>query len=105
MISRSGVYYNLALSEYRVKRLGVTYVFSSKLHMEKFTERVLENRSNINQSLSKRFKIDINVDILADIVLYSKIENRGFLILNEENEEITPENVIFKGGKALIKCR
>lgn len=102
MKTRNGVYYNLALSEYRETVNGLTFVFSSQIHKDKFLEKLNENRDIINYSLSKRFKMKIDLNLLADIVLYKKIESRGFLILKED-KEIKPENLCFKNGQAVIK--
>lgn len=49
--------------------------------MKKFIEKHNENNSIINYSLKKRFKTNINTDIFSDIILYSKIEIRGFKII------------------------
>ena len=86
MISRNGIYYDLTNSHYRVKINGITYVFSSKLHKDKFIKRLEKNRKEINESLSNRFNIKLEIDILADLVLYTRIEKRGFLILNDKGE-------------------
>lgn len=80
MKSRNGIYYNLYESEYHLKINGVTYWFSSELYKRKFIERYIEERDILNYAQSKRFKINLNLNILADIRTYSSIEKRGFLI-------------------------
>jgi YHS domain-containing protein len=99
MITKNGVYYDLTKSTYTYKDGGLTYVFSSKLHLDKFKKKLKENRDIINYSLSKRFNVNVKVSQLADIVLYKKIETRGFLIYTVEGKEICQESVTFVGGE------
>lgn len=99
MISRNGVYYDLQLSNFRYKVGDLTFVFSSQLHLDKFKKKLKENRDIINYSLSKRFKMAVDVSQLADIVLYRKIETRGFLIITGEGKQLCQKCIIFNGGK------
>lgn len=80
MMTRNGIVYKLELSPYKATIEGVTYMFSSINHLDKFMERLNENRELISYSLSKRFGVTVNYGVLSDIVLYSKVETRGFLI-------------------------
>ena len=99
MITRNGVCYDLAISEYRHTVDGLTFVFSSQLHLNKFIQKVKESRDIINYSLSKRFNIPVDVSQLSDIVLYRKIEKRGFLVITVEGTELCPNSLKFVGGK------
>jgi hypothetical protein len=99
MITRNGVCYDLNISSYRHKVGGLTYVFSSQLHLEKFKSKLKENRDIINYSLTKRFNYSVDVSQLADIVLYRKIETRGFLIVTTEGNELCQKSLKFGGGK------
>ena len=98
MISRNGICYDLEISPYKVIIDNIVYVFSSKYHAEKFKKKLNENREIINSSLEKRFNYKINVSTLADIVLYRKIETRGFLIINK-GEKICQNSIIYVGGE------
>lgn len=102
MITKNGVCYDFNVSEYRVTVDNLTFVFSSQLHLDKFKQRLSENRNTINRSLAKRFNLHIDVSTLADIVLYKKIETRGFLIVTNEGTELWQRNSItFVGGKVM----
>lgn len=103
MITRNGICYDLEMSSYRVKIDGLTFVFSSKMHKEKFINKHKEHREKINISLSRRFNYDVNVDKLADIVFYRKIENRGFLIIDNEGNKLWQNNIIFGGGVVTMR--
>lgn len=103
MFTRNGVCYDLQRSTYRTKVDGLTFVFSSKLHLDKFKKKYCENRDIVNYSLSKRFNVAVDVSQLADVVLYRKIETRGFLIVTNEGKELWQENLRYVGGTATFK--
>lgn len=103
LISRNGVCYDLNVSEYRYTTGNLTFVFSSQLHLDKFKNKVKENQEIINYSLTRRFNIKCDVTELANVVLYRKIETRGFLIVTNEGVELCQENLIFVGGKVTVK--
>lgn len=100
MLSRNGVCYDLEKTHYKTTVNGLTFMFSSRLHLEKFKAKLYENRRTINNSLSKRFSLSIDVSQLADIVLYKKVETRGFLIVTNEGNNLWLENLQFVGGTA-----
>ena len=78
--TRNGIYYNLKKSEYTIIVNDIKYFFSSQRHLEKFQEQLEENREILAYSLFKRFKVWVEADELFDLVLYNKIESRGFLV-------------------------
>lgn len=99
MITRHGVCYDLTVSPFKCKIGNLTYMFSSQKHLDKFIEKKKENRDIINYSLTKRFNYRVDVKQLADIVLYRKIETRGFLIVTAEGVELCQDNITFDGGE------
>ena len=102
MITRNGVCYDFNISEYRHTENGLTFVFSSQLHLDKFKNKLKENRDIVNYSLTKRFNFSVDVAQLADIVLYRKIETRGFLIVTNEGKELwQTSNIKFVGGQVM----
>lgn len=103
MKTRNGVFYDLKHSTYRHEENGLTFVFSSKNHLEKFKKKILENREKINYSLSNRFNFNIDVSVLADIVLYNKIETRGFLIVSKGGTELCQRSITYGGGIVTFK--
>lgn len=103
MITKHGVCYDFSISSYRTTLNGITYVFSSKLHLEKFKKGYVENRRKISDSLSKRFNVRVDVTILADIVLYKKIESRGFLLVVKEVNIECPNDIILNGENLTLR--
>ncbi|MBQ8168677.1 hypothetical protein IJZ97_04590 [bacterium] len=103
MITKNGVCYDLTKSIYKLRVGELTFVFSSQLHLDKFKAKLQENRDIINYSLSRRFGITVDVSQLADIVLYKKIETRGFLVVSNEGNNLWQNNLTFVGGKATTR--
>ena len=101
MISRNGVVYDLEKSPFIYLENGMKYVFSSQLHLDKFKARKKENRDIINYSLTKRFKLNCDVSLIADIVLYRKIETRGFLIYSCEGNKLCLITIKLGGVKVM----
>lgn len=99
MISKNGVFYELKKSCFRVTIDGITFVFSSNLHLQKFLDRLEDNRNTINKSLSNRFNLNIKVHAIADMTLYRKIETRGFYVLDDKGNELCQNNLILDGLK------
>lgn len=103
MITKNGVCYDLTISSYRYTKDNLTFVFSSQLHLDKFKKKLKENRDIINYSLTKRFNFNVDVSQLADVVLYRKIETRGFLIITPDGNELCQKSLLFVGGKMTAK--
>lgn len=102
-MTRRGVEYNLKVSPYKLTtENGVMFVFSSQNHLNAFISRQEENRKRINESLSNRFNFYLEFNLLADCVLYRRIEQRGFLIL-KDGEPYQWENIIKFVGEKLTK--
>lgn len=109
-LTKRGIAYNLKLSPYKVQLEyvassrdvnSITFVFSSEFYRQKFSEELQNNRAKIQESLSKRFGYEVKQEMLCDIVLYSKIEKRGFLIFYN-NEVVECQEYITLDGKNLI---
>ncbi|MBP5362726.1 MAG: hypothetical protein J6Y71_06890 [Ruminococcus sp.] len=103
MTRGAAIEYDLKKSPYRVIESGNTFVFSSELHAQKFRERLREKRELINFSLSNRFNVAICFDIIADIMLYKEIEQRGFLIITEGGECKCLNHILLNGAR--LTCR
>ena len=101
--TRNGIIYDLNESDYRHTENGLTFVFSSQLYLDKFINKIQENRKYINNSLSKRFDVKVDVSALADVVLYGKIEKRGYLIVTNEDFNIfRRNNILFVGDNVTL---
>lgn len=99
-MTKNGVCYQIEKSPYKFTIDEVTFYFSSLSHKTKFCDRFLKNRVDINTSISKRFEVNFISNILCDVVLYKKIETRGFLI-EKEGLKIC-QNLILSNGEIKI---
>lgn len=79
-----------------------TYVFSSELYLTIFNKKMKLNRDYHNSSLSKRYNIDIKLDKLCDVKLYSQIEKRGFLIIGKDEYKCL-DTIRFSGVTVMSK--
>jgi hypothetical protein len=99
MATRNGVYYKLKDSPYTYNVDDITFVFSSKIHLEKFHFRREHHRAIINGIVSKRFDLKVDLGLYADLILYMKVESRGFLIRTESGEFDCQNGITFNGLK------
>ena len=102
-ITRNGIAYNLYESPYVLTDGCTSYYFSSLNHMDKFTEQLSDNRKALSYSLYKRFKIWVFCNKLYDIVLYGKVETRGFLIKHKGDYYECLDNIILSGENKISK--
>ena len=108
LLTKSGVAYDLNISPHEKEihyneEDSVVYVFSSNLYKRKFEEKLEDNRRKINESLTKRFGIQIKNDLLCDLKLYSSIEKRGFLLKNKDEGIKCLNDLILDGQRVIIK--
>lgn len=102
-MTRNNIIYDLRLSMFKYKLNNIEYVFSSQLHRDKFIARYEDNRKKLSHKLTEKYSFNISHDIMADLLLYEKVETRGFLIYNERGKELCKENLILNGEKVTLK--
>ena len=79
--TKRGIYHNLKESEYTVSNGEAVFSFSSKFYMHKFMDEYKDYRVYFREKMDLVVKDYIlNMDLLADISLYRKIEKRGFYV-------------------------
>lgn len=100
-LTKNGICYDLKNSPYFCYTDFFTFFFSSPAHLTKFRRELEANRGWLNDSMTRRFKFNMSLDVLADFSLYRKIETRGFLIINELTGVAyeCPESIEFHGMK------
>lgn len=101
VLTRRGIAHDLTLSPFKhtvyYNEIDYyTYVFSSQLYLDKFKANLEENRKKTSEKLSKTFKFKVENNVLADILLYKKIEIRGFLIKGKEDYKCL-NNIVLNG--------
>lgn len=107
-LTRNGICYNFYKTPYEVEipyknSTPIIYKFSSQNNLDRFNNKIKENRDKINTSLTKRFKFLIQNDIICDLKLYQTVETRGFLIFSDGEHIECLENIQFDGVKVMNK--
>lgn len=87
-MTKSGVEANLKISPYVVENnyngKEVIYYFSTEKNMNRFKNEDLTFFVSVCTSLTNRFRIRFHLPkMFTDIVLYSRIERRGFHVIIE----------------------
>lgn len=102
--TRNNIFYDLSLSDFKFKTDDdVTFCFSSKLYKDKFVAQHLDYRRRVSNYLTKTYSIDVSTSLFADVVLYTKIEKRGFLILSVKGEKLCKEKILLNGAMIVLK--
>lgn len=94
MITENGIYLDLRESEYKVKKLGLTFYFSSKFYMEKFKNNVEYYMHNETLKLYNKYHVTFNFKIFLAISYYKKVEKRGFRIVDNINKKELNRNTV-----------
>lgn len=106
-LTRSKIAYDLSISPHRLSvaygEKSLEYVFSSDLYKRKFLEKMGSNRDEIEISLTKRFGVQVNFPLLADLRLYTTIEKRGFLLVTDGVEVQCPDRIVLDGESLTLQ--
>ena len=88
------IYYNLDESDYTFIYNNYTFYFSSLFYKEKFVREYVKFIKDETAKLHLRYKCSIVADEMILILLYKKIEKRGFKVIFNGHE--LRENVMFE---------
>lgn len=99
MLTKNGICYDLENSPFICATPFFEYRFSSGTHLRKFKDNVDSRKSWLNDSMSRRFHIDVDMEILAELQLYMQVETRGFYVSDGENVWRNAENIRLSGLK------
>lgn len=99
MLTKNGICYNLDESPFVCSTPFFEYRFSSGKHLEKFRENAEKRKAWLNDSMSRRFHIDVDMEILAELQLYVQVETRGFYVSDGEKVWRNAENIRLSGLK------
>lgn len=99
MLTKNGICYDLDESPFVCSTPFLEYRFSSGKHLEKFRENAEKRKAWLNDSMSRRFHIDVDIEILAELQLYMQVETRGFYVSDGEKVWRNAENIRLSGLK------
>ena len=75
------IYFDLYKTKYVFSfNPNIYFYFSSPVYLEKFRKRINEYLKNEKNKFSYRYKFNEIDDLFFYLVLYNKIETRGFLV-------------------------
>lgn len=90
---------DLAKSPYIFHTSDFKFYFSTKLHKQRFSRELAENRRKVNERLTKRYRIPCKMNLLADLYLYYEIENRGFYVESLKGDVYKWPNLLLTGER------
>ena len=77
---RAIIYRTLKDSTYIVITDRFVFYFSSEFYKNKFSEEIYTFRTKINNKLASLYLMPVKLNNYADVIYYSKIEKRGFMV-------------------------
>lgn len=80
------VYNNIYESDYLFEYSNIKFYFSSKFYLEKFEREYIKFIKDETIKLKNKFKCHIICDEMILLLLYKKIEKRGFRVLYKDLE-------------------
>lgn len=80
MKTRGGVFYNLAESDFTIKRNDYEFKFSSELHKNKFITGVEEFIETENSKINAKYGLKGDFAEYLSIIYYKRVERRGFYV-------------------------
>lgn len=80
------IYNDINESIYTFKYDDLVFYFSSQFYQEKFTREYSQFLKDETMKLKIKFKCNIYCDEMILLLLYKKIEKRGFKVLYKNNE-------------------
>ena len=80
------VYNDINESTYNFSYDNMTFYFSSKFYKEKFENEYINYLKEETDKLRIKFKCNIVADYMILLLLYKKIEKRGFRVIYKDNK-------------------
>lgn len=81
---------------------NVTLYFSSFRNIEKFNAQRKSSQEEMRNLFRVRYGVPVNVDLLADMALYVKIEKVGFCVKLDEEIVRCPDELVLNGDRLMI---
>ena len=100
-MTRNGVEYQLEKSPFIYEVNNLMFYFTSINHLNKFISNLENFICNMRYKFSERYGYYAYLDLLFLLILYSKIETRGFYI-KYEGREFTCKSQVTLGGEIKI---
>ena len=79
------IYNDINESDYKITYDKLTFYFSSKFYLEKFTREYSNFIKDETMKFKIKYKCNAYIDEMLLLLLYKKIEKRGFRVLYNDN--------------------
>lgn len=99
------IYNDLNESNYTFKYDDLVFYFSSQFYQEKFTREYAQFLKDETMKLKIKFKCNIYCDEMILLLLYKKIEKRGFKVTFKDEELNENYYIDFNINELSIKGR
>ncbi|MBR5304965.1 MAG: hypothetical protein IKU37_09095 [Candidatus Gastranaerophilales bacterium] len=96
MLTRNGVELDIEQSKYCYTYKNLTFYFSSRFYVRKFDNELEKFIDNETKKLYNKFKVNTDYSILLAVVLYKRIEKRGFKVMVNNKEPIETHYLTIK---------
>ena len=80
------VYYDLDLSTYKLDYKRLTFIFSSKFYIDKFKKEIDNFVKLEGKKIYSKYKVNLDTNEYLALVLYKRIEKRGFKVYFNKKE-------------------
>ena len=80
------IYNDISESTYNFKYREMVFYFSSNFYLEKFKNEYVSFLKEETDKLKIKFRCEIIADYMILLLLYKKIEKRGFKVLLNNND-------------------
>ena len=80
------IYNDINESEYKITYDKLTFYFSSKFYLEKFTREYSNFIKDETMKFKIKYKCNTYIDEMLLLLLYKKIEKRGFRVLYNDTK-------------------
>lgn len=98
--TKSPVCNDLRKTQWQAMYKCFCFNFSTMKHRDKFLEQIENKVQWMNDSMSRRFHVPCDFELLAMVQLYMQIEGRGFMFFDTETGEVyeSPDELTFYIG-------
>lgn len=81
-LTSHGVCYDIVNTPFKTEVDGFEFHFSSVYHLDKFLQNIKKQKEWLCDSLSNRFRFQIDAELIALFQLYNRVETRGFYVVD-----------------------
>lgn len=105
MMDKKGIERDFGVTPFIAVIDGNEYYFSSQSNLETFCDKVASEDTEFNIAFNKRYGINVDIATLRNVMIYRKVERRGFRIVNNAKEVMICPNQVVVIPRGIMKKR